>query len=600
MRRALVAVTLAAGLLLTGCGIPDETDVVPLRRAPTSGVSANDNVAPPRNSRADTTDPAEFAKNYLEAAAGDFANATERAKQFMTEDAKAKYKPVNTEIRVIRLTEEPLVNPGQPVVINAREVGTLGAKGTLTPSADDEAATYSLELTQVEGQQGLFIAKAPNVLLLSDTALNRFYAQRTIYFWNVERSGLVPDVRYMPTSVPPEQQPTEIMNWLTSGPASWLGGVAAPLPEDTKTIGNVPAIADDTLQISLSNEALDQNDVEGSLDRLQKQLRWSLRPYLTATLRLTVENQVERDYVGSDYLSSNAAYRTSDQPERFVVYNSKIARLARSYNSSLPVPIVKPDDNRAVRMAALSVSGGRSYAALVVNESRGRLALKAGAAGTGEQATLRRTPLPLPVGRPVWGRSLLGADNGTVGLIPAGGNLYAFEGDGTGFAEVEWTGRPGAITAVAIAPDARRVALLAGGHLYVAGLNVGDGVQLSEPHPVHTVLSGLTAVDWSSEGYLVVSGVRPDSQRVAIMEVSIDGAAQTYRLQDLGSNPVTYLTAMPANPTRGEETSGAIAYVQGNAAYDEVEPDRITVGDLAERVENPPEGVLPGAPFFVN
>ena len=333
---------------------------------------------------------------------------------------------------------------------------------------------------------------------------------------------------------------------------------------------------------------------------MQKQLRWSLRPYLTPTLRISVENLVEKDYAGGDYLVSNAAYRPTNSVERFVVYNGKIARLTRSYNSSLPVPIVKPDDNRNVRMAALSMSGGRSYAALVVNERRGRMALKAGAAGTGEQASLVRTPLPAPVGRPVWGRSLLGADASTVGLIPAGGRLYSFEGDGTGLNEVDWPDRPGPITAVAIAPDARRVALLANGQLWVAGLTVGDGVQLSSPHPVHTLLSGLTAVDWSSEGFLVVAGVRPDSKRVAIMEVSIDGAAQTYRLQDLGTREVPYLTAMPANPTRGEETSGAIAYLQGNAAYDEVEPDRITVGDLAERIEDPPEGVFPGAPFFLN
>jgi hypothetical protein len=98
----------------------------------------------------------------------------------------------------------------------------------------------------------------------------------------------------------------------------------------------------------------------------------------------------------------------------------------------------------------------------------------------------------------------------------------------------------------------------------------------------------------------VVAGVRTDSQRVAIMEVSIDGAAQSVRLPDLGSNPVTYLTAVPANPAIGEDTSGAIAYVLANSAYDEVDADEIEVVDLAETVTDPPKDVKPSAPFFLN
>lgn len=597
MRRAPWVVALTAGLVLGGCGIPDETEVVPMNRAPATGVASGDDTTPARNSRADTTDPAQFAKNFLEAAAGDYANATERVKQFMTPGAADAFKP-QADIRVIRLIEEPLVNPGQPVVVKARDIGPLSARGILTPATEDRQIDIKLNLEQVEGQQGLFVSKmSPSGLLLTDTALSRFYSPRPIYFWNQDLSGLVPDMRYMPASVPAEQQPTDIVDWLIDGPSPLLNGAVKPLPDGTQRIGNVPAIADDTLQISLSGPAMDD---PSSLDQLQKQLRWSLRPDPSVTLRLTIENQVEKDYSGTDYLSSNPAYRTVAEPERFVIYNGRIARLNRSYNPSLPVPIIKPDDNRNVRMAALSTAGGRSYAALVVNERRGRTALKAGTAGSGEQATLQRTLLPSPVSRPVWATSLLGTDTGSFGLIAAGGDLWSFEADGSGLRKVEWPARPGPVTAVAVAPDARRVALLAGGELWVAAMTVGDGVQLSPPRVVNTVLKELTAVDWSSEGFLVVAGVRTDSGRVAVMEVSIDGSAHSFRLDDLGSNKVTYLTAVPANPGRGEETSSAVAYVQGANAYDEVNPDRIEVSDLAEPVENPPKDVLPGAPFFLN
>jgi hypothetical protein len=84
-----------------------------------------------------------------------------------------------------------------------------------------------------------------------------------------------------------------------------------------------------------------------------------------------------------------------------------------------------------------------------------------------------------------------------------------------------------------------------------------------------------------------------------MMDVSIDGAGQTDRLADLGSNPVTYLSTVSADPSR-EATPPAVAYVLDGAAYDEVDPDQLEVGDLADPPANPPAGVLPSAPFFIN
>ncbi len=599
MRRAPLIVALVAGLTLAGCGIPDNTEVKPLRPGPSTGISSGDDRAPARNLRADTVDLAEFVKNYLEAPAGDFDGAAERVRQFLSPAAAAKFK-ASPDIKVVRLTEPPLVEPGSDqVTINVEQVGTLKAKGILEP-AGGEAAQYELRVSEVEGQQGLFVAAAPQVLLLSDEALDSFYRQRTIYFWNRDRTGLVPDLRYLPLSVPTEQEPTEVIDWLTSDPAPWLADVVEPLPRGTKAIGNVPAASDGTLRINLSGQAAASPDDRNALDRLQKQLRWSLRQNLPSTLELSVEQHGIQKFTDTDYLTSNAAYRQIAEPERFVVYNGAIRRLNRSYNSGQPVPVVAPEANKNVLMAALSTSGGRTWAALVVNEARGRQALRVGAAAPGQQATLRRIALPAPIGRPVWAKSRVGQDDGTAGLVTAGGQLYRFAPDGSSAGKVQWPGGPRNITAVAVAPDGHRVAVLAGGRLYVAALSTAeDEPEMSRPHMVKTRLTNLTAVDWSSESMLVVAGKRPDSGRAAIMDVSIDGAAQTNRLPDLGLNPVTYLAALPANPMRGEET-GAIAYMVGGAAYDEVNADRIAVDDLAEQITDPPAGKVPVAPFFLN
>lgn len=599
MRRAPLIVALTAGLVLTGCGIPDNTEVEPLRPGPSTGVFAGDDREPSRSTRADTLDRAQFVRNYLEAAAGDFDGATERVKQFLSPDLTDAFKPT-TGIKVLRLIEEPLIEPGNDTVrLSAQDVGTLRADGVLLPGFG-QTVPYDLTVGEVEGQQGLFVTKTEPVLLLSNEALEEFYEQRTIYFWNSDHTGLVPDLRYMPLSVPREQEPNEVIDWLITGPSPLLADVVDGLRDGTKAIGNVPAISNDTLQISLSGEAVKPED-PGALDRLQKQLRWSLRSNLPAALELTVEHQFERKkYTGADYLTSNPAYRQIADAERFAVYNGQIRRLARSYNPVLPVPVVAPEANKGVRSAALSTSGTRSWAALVVNEARGRQALQVGAADPGERATLRRIALPGPVSRPAWAKSLGGEDARTTGLVSAAGKLYWFSAEGATSGEVAWPSGPRGITAVAVAPDGHRVAVLARGTLYVAALNrTEDGARLTAARAIKTQLTALTAVDWSSEGMLVVAGKRPASNRVAIMEVSVDGATQTDRLSDLGSSEVSHLAALPANPARGEE-SGAIAYVLGGVAYDEVNPDKIGVDDLAEQVTDPPGGVLPTNPFFLN
>ena len=115
-------------------------------------------------------------------------------------------------------------------------------------------------------------------------------------------------------------------------------------------------------------------------------------------------------------------------------------------------------------------------------------------------------------------------------------------------------------------------------------------------------MKSLTAVDWSSEGWLVIGGTRADTGRVAIMDMTIDGALPSYRLPDLGTEQVGYLTAYPASPLEnGRQTSGSVAYQAGGAAYDALaDATRITAADLAQQAPNPPQGAVPTAPLFLH
>jgi hypothetical protein len=601
-RSWLVGVVLAA-LLLGGCGIPDETPVLTVGRAPALGISSGGDIAPTQHTREDTLDKALFVRYYLEAAAGDPDDALKRAKAFLAPSAANTFKAPPT-IRVVHLAEPPLNNPGSDeVTLRYQVVGTLGHNGILEPTADGKVEESTLLVGDVSGKSGLFLQdKVPPYLMISDTALAAFYDQRTIYFWNTEHTGLVPDVRYMPLTVPAEQRPTMILNWLVDGPADWLRDAVDRLPTGTAVIGNVPAKSNDKLQINLNDQAVPADDPRAR-DRLRRQLQWSLRPELPKTLELRIGRADPNVYSDTDYLTSNFAYRLADEPERFVVYDGHVKRLAASTRPSAPVPVLTAADNRNVYTAALSSSGAEDFAALVVGDANGKQSLRVGRAHPGQQAALKKVDLPAPIGHPSWAVTPDDTRSDAVGLVPANGALYSFTAAGA-VQKVDWAGAPSHITAVSIAPDGDRVALLAGGRLYLTALTTsGDGMQLSDPRLIRTLLlREITAVDWSSEGWLAVAGVKPqvENGRVAVMDMTIDGAQRSERVTDLGDERVTYLTAYPANPTTSQHAD-SVSYVAGNAAYDALQTAlRITASDLAEPVANPPAGVAPTAPLFLN
>jgi hypothetical protein len=604
MRRALIVAATLLTLLAGGCGIPENSNVIVVGAGPTSGTSIDSDGSPPlQGTRESTLDRVQFVDYYLTAAAGDPDGALDRAKAFMSADVASTFK-ASPEVQVVRLVVNPLYTPGDPqVTLRVQQVGKLKPNGVLEPTPDPTAppTEYKLRITEVAGK-GLFITQAPPVLLLTDTGLNDFYQRRTIYFWNTEQTALVPDMRYMPRRVLTVQQPTTILSWLANGPASWLSDRVQALPQGTVVPENVPAIANDTLQVTLNANAVPPGDAK-ALELLRRQLQWSLRPLLPRVLELKVGHQDPVRYSDTDFLSSNPAYRLADVPERFVLFNGTVRRHIDSPRALDPVPVLRPADNKSLTAAAMSASATHTFAAVVAGAAGKNPRLRVASAPTGEQAALKDvTGLPAPLGRPVWAVTADGDPAGAVGLITAKGRLYSFSPNGGRARAVEWQGEPGAIAAVAVAPDERRVALVAGGRLYRTVLGVaGDVITLTTPEQLAApTLRSVAAVAWSSEDWLVVAGVRTDG-RVSIMDLSIDGAWQTARLADIGDKTVSYLTAYPASPSTGREKSSAVSYTAAGSAWDALStPVPIVASDLAGVTGNPPAGMAPTAPFFLD
>lgn len=604
-RRLLLVAASVAVLIAGGCGIPDDTSVTVVKTGPATGVPVGGaDPAPAQPTRESTSNPAELADYYLKAAAGDPEAAIERVKAFMSPEQAASFKPTDTDkVRVVREVREPLYDAVKgTVTLSVQQIGILSGDGVFAPAdSTPDTERYELKIDHIAGKVGLFVLSAPPVLLMSDVAMDMFYVQHTIYFWNNAYTSLVPDVRYMPRSFPAEQQPTTVVTWLIGGASDWLRNSVASLPDNTSLAQNVPAMRDGTLQISLKSPDIQANDGQ-TVDRLRRQLQWSLRPQQPATLELTIGNREPIRFTDSEYLPSNKSYQLADQPERFTIYNGVIRRLKDSPHATEPVPVLKPPANKNISAAAMSASTTHTYAAVLTGSGRNER-LRVGTAALGERGDLKAVGgLSGTLGRPIWVTTPDSDPSKAIGLVTADGQLYSFRANGTSAKRVAWQDIPGKISAVSVAPDGQRVALVAGGRLYRAMIDYsGEAPGLSSTELLTPpIFNRVTAVAWSGEAYLAVGGAFGDG-RYAVHDISVDGSLllKGSGLDDIGNTEVTYLTAYPANPMQSP-SSAFESYEAGGRAWDAVgDPSAVNVDDLAEPTPGAKAGSGTTDPFFL-
>ncbi|WP_091434937.1 LpqB family beta-propeller domain-containing protein [Micromonospora yangpuensis] len=586
-------VVLLAAVAATGCGIPHESDVQVDQRGPSvvSGSSSLRRDEPP-NRTAAGTDPDAFVRNFLAAAAGEPDRAYQRVKQFIDpaeRDRLQEKQGSEIGLTVVRLKDEPVITTdveSTKIRIAVQQIGLLRANGTLVPPVATETEyRFEVDTGEREESSGLYVREPPNVLLLSDTALREFYQAETIYFWSSDRTRLVPDQRYLPLSAPDERRVTDVVRWLTAGPSDWLGSGVSRLPDGTSLINNATE-SDGRWEVNLNMTGEDDN----RLDQFATQLAWSL-PELQGSLELKIRNQSRR-IIDSlrEHRIANPAYRISNSPQRFCVYDGAIQPLAFAGEPVGTVP-VSAGDNQRVVSAAVTRAGEKILAALVVTatERRQQLAVGTGPDPVKVSAT---SDAYASIGRPVWLRS---ADPvRPQGLTVADGELYRFGADAR-LVRVPLLNVAGPVTAVAAALDGHRIAVIAGGALHVAAVNL-DGGQLN-PGParrVVTSLTNLTAVDWGGENTLIVAG---SGGRPAIHDISVDGALETPRNTDVGAQ-VTHLAAYPANSVVSLST-GTLMYEANGVAYRSNPFERIRQDQV---LFTPPPGQdragNPTAPFF--
>lgn len=582
------------GALAAGCGVPSHTDVEVVgaesRDAGAEPATSGEPRVPPGPDEANS--PEQLVDYFLQAAAGDPGNAAEELRPFIYSDEQASWQP-DPEVVVVRMNRDPRLTPvgggGTRVLLDLRPLGTL-SNGVVEPTARLENRTFEFEVAidpaafsdqvgvDVEGLQ-YRIVDPPETILLDERALavGSYLRATSLYFWDSDRDVLVPDLRWMPTALPPAQQVQAKLEWLIKGPASWLESLAS-VPGDLELEGN-PVWRGDRLDVTFT--------AAGTVDpqRLDSQLWWTLRNELPRGGSMWVTVNGEQRQVVADGRVRQAIRHS--EPRSFVLLDRVVVPYVPPGEVVLPEGAVAPDAE------ALAMTGeGDDVALAQVHPDQDGLLRLTVSTMDGAVATDVR-----PAGtmsRPVWLRQ-----PGRTGLVAADGRLYRFTADDSATYPVPVPNLTGQITAIAVAPDGRRLALVADGDLYTTSLvRRGDGsVSVNPPRRLPTTATDLSGVAFIQENSLAIIG--QDGGESLLYEVTLDGAFE----QELPGGrlgvpqTVSNMVGYPGDPY-STTPRGWVMYEADGRAY-RYDRQRFPIQAQELDIELPADSAIePRAPFF--
>lgn len=580
----VIAVVTAAA----GCGVPTETDVRldgPVAETELAGAGGGSDPPPGPD---DATDDRQLVDYFLQAVAADPGDPVEQLRPFIHSEQREDWRP-DARVTVVRVEDITRTPAGENHVrfdLVLRRIGVLVNGGIEPQIQESEKLAFSVARVPARSSDDLSreppraryrIVDPPRFVMLEDRALDSYFLPRSVYFWDTDHAVLVPDLRWLPRALPPARRPQALLTWLRAGPSTWLDSTVG-LPAGVEPIGH-PVSEGDRLIVELSAPT-----AELEHRALDAQLWWTLRQELPqdTTLTVVIEGEV-REVVPSDWPENLVEW---EAPESFVVVDGVV----RPYqtNSSRYLTALDPAVNTGVHRAALAQDG--RVGALVRAEDDGLRLLLTSTGGVTETDLRQMTTMS----RPVWLR-----EPASVGLVVADGRLYQFNVREETVVEVPvHAGLSGRVNAVAAAPDGRRLAMVAGGDLYVAAMRRGDGlVSLHEPQMLPTTATELAGVAFSRPDRLAVLGSQEG--RYWLYELTIDGGLEERLSFDLGApQSLGNLVAHPGDP-QAESHRGQIMFEADGRAYSyRHSPEPIRADEFgAEPPEG--EGLDPRAPFFL-
>jgi hypothetical protein len=501
--------------------------------------------------------PGDIVRGFLTASAS-FGARQEVAREYLTPSANHSWKPGWS---AVVYGSGPTVESAAYAGTGSKETATVTIGGSVqailsgnggyavpsTSAAGGQSLTFTLEKEKSTGQWR--ISKAPQYLLLTSYQFQYDYQLRNLYFFDPTLSYLVPDPVYVPLQATAADLMDGLVSDLIHPPGDWLShATVSAFPKKTTTIGDV-TLTGGTAAINLGGGIAKVAANYTEMQRISAQLLWTL-----------IGSGESGSAVQSVQLSTNGKPWTplgSDLNPVQQLHQSKYSPPTGAsrvfYYMDSAGNLLSSDGPQAKRVKVSRV--GTGYSQIAVSPDQQYL------------AALRNGSLYIGrLGGPLAKRG--GTDYTSMSWDPSD-NLWATAGDqivmlhgaadpdqpqgkpvSVDVVSIDGTPNIGPFTALRVAPDGVRVAIIVGG----TALNFGAIVSTVGARPgqatVEIVLSPFsvsasgatfTAVTWYGSDNVITLG-DPGPQ---LTEYPVDGGSST----SIPAQPrMSSITASQGNP----------------------------------------------------
>jgi hypothetical protein len=544
----LPALLAAALLVVGGCAaIPTQT----LPQPANIGLGQDNQAAVPQPENG--LSPPDIVRDFLDNTAdstGDYAAAA----AYLAPGSRAGWNPkasvqiISTDFNTFpSSTKDP---NQQMITVRASVVGTLNPDGSFTAGTGEFQTSYQVN-RQRDGQWR--IVRPADGLVIPYSFFQVNYHQVPIYFYDPSFSQLVPDLRWV-TTEPTSGLPARIVDLLLDGPSAAVhGAMNSAVPSGVTPKTTVEQTDDGAILVNLDHVPTETDHT--------KQL---MVAQIVASLHTETDGVVRVESEANPLVTGHLDWRFSELP----VYplpgpSANLPGLTvahgRVYSLKDGDPVAGQAGNGSftVRTAAQSADGSE-LAAVVAIPGTGE-ALRVGQFGgmlsyvdLNAQQMTRPTWAPGDVtgspSREVWtvaDQQVVRVDNNS-----SAGVWQATPVDSSALAG------DGPITDLRLSRDGTRVAVVAGGHVFVGAVvtSLAGSVAIKQVTELQgDTLSGVTSVDWLDATDLVVATSMP---RLPVVKLSLDGLVLDPYLTTNLTAPVTAVTGAPSRPVVVADANG--------------------------------------------
>lgn len=494
--------------------------------------------------------PVQIVLNFILASA-DFADHHAIARQYLTPSASASWQPgpgpgvtVIAQPPTVTFYRRPYASQNTSVVqIGAQELGKVTTSGQYIPAAGGRAQLtqeFSLQLVNRQWRIATLpsdaVSQPSHELLLTKDLFQLAYQPRDLYYFDPAGKNLVPDPVFVP--VASADPATDLVNALLASPQGWLtGAVLSAFPPAAglrRAVAVPPGSRTAIVDLSLPAAAA----TPSNLAQMSAQLVWTLT---SSSYGSAAAQAVKLEVNGRAWVppgTSSAVQDRSDYPQQalvppgyehlyFLGANGAARMVPGRGSASIPVPgqagtgrtpltgIAISPDERYLAGIAEAPDAGTVYT--------GDLSAAAKPHAGSSARALRVRLTGVKISAASWDRS----DNlwvaGTAGGQP---RIWMLPGGGGGPVPVGLPAGTGLITALQVAPDGVRIAMITRSgsdtHVLLAAIvRTGDQVMLSSAGQLGADLSAPSALSWYDADHLLV--VNQSAAGPQLEEVPVDG-----------------------------------------------------------------------------